>query len=440
MESQYLALLMFVPLLVGIMTGFPVFAILMGIGLIFGFFFWGPMVLDQMVSRAFWVMMSDSLPAVPLFLFMGYILERAKIIDRLFDVLMIVFGAFRGSLCITTIVVSTIFAAAVGIVGAPVTVMGLLVLPPMLRRGYDMSLATGAILASGTLGILIPPSIYLIFYGPLADVSIAKLFAAAFIPGFLFSGLFLAYVGIRCYFQPHLGPALPKEEREMPVEKLLWLLFLRLVPVSFLILAVLGSILFGVAAPTEAAAVGGVGAIVLSIATGCFRWVDLKDAVLQTMKTSCMILLLLVGASLFTGAFLGLGGGKLIEETLLGLRIAPIGVVAITLAVICVLGMFLDGFAIMFILVPVLSPVLPSFGIDPIWFAILFNLALQTGFLSPPFAISIFYLKVVSPPEVLLTDIYKGVLPFIALQVTGITLCIFFPKIIMFIPSLLYKV
>lgn len=439
MESQYLALFMFLALLVGIMTGFPVFAILMGVGLLFGFFFWGTMVLDQMVSRAFWVMMSDSLPAVPLFLFMGYILERAKIIDRLFDVLLIVFGAFKGSLLITTIVVNTIFAAAVGIVGAPVTVMGLLALPPMLRRAYDKSLATGAILASGTLGILIPPSIYLIFYGPIANLSIARLFAGAFVPGFLFSGLFLAYVAIRCYFQPHLGPSLPKEERVMPIGRLLWLLLIRLVPVAFLVLAVLGSILFGVAAPTEAAAVGGVGAIVLSIATRSFRWANLKDAVLMTMRTSSMILLLLVGASLFTGVFLALGGGKLIEETLLGLPIGPIGVVAIMLAVICTLGMFLDGFGIMFILVPVLSPVLPAFGIDPIWFAILFNLALQTGFLSPPFAISIFFLKAVSPPEVLLTDIYKGVIPFIALQIIGITLCIFFPKIILILPSLLYR-
>jgi len=439
MESQYLALLMFVALLAGIMTGFPVFAVLMGVGLVFGFLFWGPMVLDQMVSRAFWVMMSDSLPAVPLFLFMGYILERAKIIDKLFDVLLIVFGAFRGSLLITTIVVNTIFAAAVGIVGAPVTVMGLLALPPMLRRAYDKSLATGAILASGTLGILIPPSIYLIFYGPIANLSIARLFAAAFIPGFLFSGLYLAYVSIRCYFQPHLGPALPKEERAVPIGRLLWLLLIRLAPVAFLVLAVLGSILFGVAAPTEAAAVGGVGAIVLSIATRNFRWVYLKESVLMTMRTSSMILLLLVGASLFTGAFLALGGGNLIKETLLGLPIGTLGIVAIMLAVICVLGMFLDGFGIMFIFVPVLSPVLPSFGIDPIWFAILFNLALQTGFLSPPFAISIFFLKAVSPPEVLLTDIYKGVIPFIVLQIIGIALCVFFPKIILILPSLIYR-
>lgn len=439
MEPQHLALLMFPALLVGLMTGFPVFAILMGIGLVFGFFFWGPMVFDQMVSRAFWVMMSDSLPAVPLFLFMGYILERAKIFDRLFAVLMIAFGPLRGSLYLSVIVVNTIFAAAVGIVGAPVTVMALLALPAMLRRGYDKSLATGAIIASGTLGILIPPSIYLIFYGPLAGVSVPRLFAGAFLPGLLFSGLFLAYVGIRCYFQPHLGPALSKEERAMPIGRLLWLLLIRLVPVAFLILAVLGSIVFGVAAPTEAAAVGGVGAIVLSIANRSLRWQDLKYSVLMTMKTTSTLLLLLVGATVFTGVFLALGGGNPIQAMLLRLAIEPIGALAIILAIIVVLGMFLDGFAIMFILIPILSPVLPALGFDPIWFGILFNLALQAGFLSPPFAISIFYLQAVSPPEVLLTDIYKGVLPFIALQVTGIILVMFLPKIVTILPSLLYR-
>lgn len=439
MEPEILALLMFAALFVGMLTGFPIAFVIGSVGLIFGFVGWGPWVFDQIISRVFWVMMNDTFPAIPLFVFMGCILERSGITDRLFGDVQLALGPVRGSLAVAAMLVCTIFAACTGIVGAGVTLMGLVALPAMLKRSYDKKLATGTIIAGGTLGILIPPSIMLIIYAPMAQLSIAKMFAAAFVPGFVLSGLFLTYILIRCLIQPNLGPSLPKEQRVIPPLTLLRRLLVSLLPTLVLIFAVLGSILLGLAAPTEAASVGAVGGLALTIAYKRFTWQGFKEAVYATLRISSMILIIAVGASIFTGVFMRLGGGKMIEEVLVGLPVTPIVVGLIVMVFIFIMGMFLDWVGILFIFIPVLSPILPSLGFDPLWFALVVCLVLQTSFLSPPYAVSIFYLKGIAPPEVKITDIYKGILPFMVLQLIGVALCITFPQIILWLPSILYK-
>lgn len=438
MEAQYLALTMFILLLVGVFSGFPLAFVLMGTGMIFGMFGWGTAVFDQMASRTFGIMANDALVAVPLFIFMGYMMERSGIADELFGALQEALGQLKGSLAITTVVLGTVLAATTGVVGASVTMMGLITLPPMLKRNYDIPLATGTILAGGTLGILIPPSVMLILYGPMAGLSIARLFAAAIMPGLLLAGLYIAYIAIRCHLNPELGPALPKEQRTMTTVQLIKKLSVSLVPPLVLILAVLGSIFFGLAAPTEAAAMGGFGAAILCAAYGKFTWANLKDVVYLTMKASAMILILTVGANIFTGVFLALGGGQVIETFLMGTALPPMGILALVMIIVFVLGMFVDWIAILLILIPVLSPIIKSLGFDPLWFALLVCINLQTSYLTPPFAYSIFYLKGVAPKGVEVAHIYRGVIPFVILQLIGLTLCIAFPEIITWLPKLIY--
>lgn len=435
---EYITIWMFVILLAGIFSGFPIAYVLLGSGFIFGLLGWGTAALDQMVSRTFGIMMNDALVAVPLFIYMGYMMDRSGIAEGLFDSLQLALGPLRGSLALVTVLLCTILAATTGIVGTSVTMMGLLALPVMLKRGYNIPLATGSIIAGGTLGILIPPSVMLILYGPMAGISIARLFTAAIFPGLLLSGLYLTYISIRCFFQPHDGPALPKEQRAITPLKLFYRLLITLFPPLFLILAVLGSILFGFAAPTEAAAVGGFGATILCAAYRKLNWETVRDAVYRTLQTSAMILIITVGANVFTGVFLALGGGTMIEDFLLKTAMSPVVFLALIMVMIVILGMFVDWIAIILILIPIVSPIVKKIGFDPIWFALIVCVNLQISYLSPPFAYSIFYLKGVSPPEVQLKDIYWGVIPFIFLQLTGLTLCILFPQIILWLPSVVY--
>jgi len=437
-DTQILALIMFGALLLGMFSGFPIAFVLLGTGLIFGYIGWGSAVLDQMVSRTIGIMANDALVAVPLFVFMGYMMDRSGIAEGLFGTLQLALGPLRGSIALATVALSTILAATTGIVGASVTMMGLLTLPVMLKRGYDIPLATGSIIAGGTLGVLIPPSIMLILYGPMAGISIARLFTGAILPGLLLSALYMIYIGVRCFFQPHLGPPLPKEQRDIPFLQLFSMLLKTLFPPLFLILAVLGSILFGLAAPTEAAAVGGFGAAILCLAYGKLNWPTLKDVVYMTLSTSAMILIITVGANVFTGVFLALGGGTAIENFLLNSALGPFGILVVIMIMVFILGMFVDWIAILLILVPVISPIVKKLGFDPVWFAMLVCVNLQMSYLTPPFAYSIFYLKGVAPPEVELKDIMKGVIPFVILQAIGLTLCILFPQIILWLPTLVY--
>lgn len=439
MEPEILAMMMFAAVMVGIFLGFPVAFVLAGLGLIFGFIGWGEVVVHQMVSRTFWIMMSDALPAVTLFVFMGCMIERAGIAEKAFNILQVALGPVKGSIALATIVLCTLFAAGTGIVGAPVTVMGLLALPAMLRRNYDIPLATGSILAGGTLGILIPPSIMLILYGPLAGLSVAKLFTAAIFPGLVLSGLYLIYIIIRCHLQPHLAPCLPPEERAIPPLKLIVSVLTGMLPFFFLIVAVLGSIILGMAAPVEAAAVGAVGGFMLSLIYRKFSWQSLKEATYATLRISTMVLIIAVGASIFTGVFLALGGGNVISDFLMGLPLGPFGTLVVIMAIIFLMGFLIDWIAILLIFIPVLAPIIPKLGFDPLWFALIVAVNLQTSFLTPPFAISIFYLKGVAPQGVEVTQIYRGVIPFVMLQLIGLSLVIIFPEIVLWLPSVVYK-
>lgn len=439
METQYLVLGMFVGLMALVFIGFPLPFVLMGLGLIFGIIGWGPAVFPQVAIRTFGIMTNDVLVAIPLFIFMGYMLERSGIADGLFGSLREVFGSLRGSLALVTIIAGTILAATTGIAGASVTVLGLLALPPMLKRGYDTPLATGSILAGGTLGQLIPPSILLIIYGPAAGLSVVRLFSAGIIPGLVLSALYMVYVGTRCFIQPHLGPALPSGERKaMAPLRLLGNLLWSLFPPMLIIGAVLGSILFGLAAPTEAASLGGFSATLLCVAYRRFTWGMLKEVVYLTLRTSSMIMMIVLGASLFTGVFWALGGNYAIETLLLAVPLSPTGIVVLVMGLIFILGMFMDTIAIILIVAPIISPIVEGLGFDPLWFALLVCINLQTAYLTPPFAYSIFYLKGVAPPEVELRHIYRGVIPFVFLQLVGLTLCIAFPQIILWLPSVLY--
>lgn len=438
MDPQLLAILMFVVLLIGILTGFPLAFVLLGTGLFFGLLGWGVPVFDQMVSRTYGIMTNDALVAVPLFIFMGYMMERSGIADGLFDTLQQIFGALKGSLALATVVLGTILAATTGIVGASVTMMGLLTLPSMLKRGYDVPLSTGTILAGGTLGVLTPPSIMLILYGPMAGLSIARLFAATIIPSLILAGLYMAYIAIRCILQPELGPALPASERNIPPGQLIRRFATTLFPPLALILAVLGSIFFGLAAPTEAAAMGGFGAAILCAVYRKLSWDNLRQTVYLTLRTSAMILILTVGATVFTGVFLALGGGSLIEGFLLGMELPQAGVLIIVMLMVFILGMFVDWIAILLILIPILNPVVRTLGFDPLWFAMVVCINLQMSYLTPPFAYSIFYLKGVAPPKVEVVQIYKGAIPFVFLQMIGLILVIVFPDLVTWLPTVIY--
>jgi tripartite ATP-independent transporter DctM subunit len=438
MDTGILALLMFAINAGGVFLGFPVFAVLMGTAFLVGSIGWGTAVIDQMMYFGFGVLMNDALPAVPLFVFMGSMLDKSGIAERSFRLMQILFGSVKGSVALATLALCTLFAAGTGIVGASVSIMGLLALPVMIKRKYDPALASGTILAGGTLGILIPPSIMLVLYGPLAGLSVARLFAAAILPGLLLSSLFFFYIFIRCLLKPSLGPALPPEERTMPGKQLAYLLVTDLIPFLFTIIAVLGSIIFGFASPTEAASVGCVGAMVLAALHKKINLTNFKEAAYETLTTSAFILQITISANIFCGVFLALGGGDMIASILTGLPLGAYGVLFIILLIIFLMGFFIEWIAILLIFIPIITPVIPTLGFDPLWFAVVVCVCLQTAFLTPPFATSIFYLKGVAPPEVKLQDIYKGVVPFVGLQLTGLVICILFPQLILWLPNLIY--
>ncbi len=440
MEIETIApILMFVGVLIGGFSGYPIAFVLGSLALIFGFIFVGMDVLPSLFFITFKVLKGYVYAAVPLFIFMAITLERAELADRLFHVAHVLFGRIRGGLAIGTIAVCTMFAATTGIVGATVTSMGLLALPAMIRRGYDKALATGTVLAGGTLGLLIPPSIAIVIYGPMANISVAKLFFAAFLPGLVLSALYVLYILIRCFLQPKLGPALPAKDREsISLRNKVTLTLTGLVPVLCLILAVLGLIFLGVATPTEAAATGAFAAVLLAIAYRKFTLKNFKYTTYQTLKITSMVMLVVVGASMFTSTFMTLGGGKLISSIILGLPFGKIGTLLVMMFVIFILGMFIDYFAIILIIGPLFTPIAATLGFDLIWFSLLVIMNLQMANITPPFAYAIFYLRGVAPPEVSIGDIYRGVYPFVVLQWIGLIIVIMFPQIALWLPGKMF--
>jgi tripartite ATP-independent transporter DctM subunit len=385
-------------------------------------------------------MTNDVLVAVPLFLLMGYVVERANIIDRLFYSLNIAARRVPGAMAVAALMTCAIFATAVGIVGAVVTLMGLLAFPALLNAGYDTELSAGVICAGGCLGILIPPSIMLIVYAAVSGVSVVRLYAAAFLPGFLLAGLYILYVIGRAVLNPSLAPKPPKEQWDIPFSKLAYMIVTGFVPLAVLIMSVLGAILFGLATPSEAAAVGAFGSLALAASYRELTWDRLREAVYLTVRTSAMVCWLFVGSWTFSSVFSYLGGHTWIEEFVLGLNLSPVLFLILAQFIIFLLGWPLEWSEIIIIFVPIFLPLLDSFGVDPLFFGILVALNLQTSFLTPPMAMSCYYLKGIAPPHIQLTTIFKGALPFLGMVLIAMVILYNFPVIAFWLPDLVYGV
>jgi len=396
-------------------------------------------IFDLFVNQTYTVMSNEVLTAVPLFLFMGYIVERANIVSRLFGTLNIAARNIPGSMGVAALITCALFATATGIVGAVVTLMGLLALPAMLKARYDNSFAAGIICAGGTLGILIPPSIMLIVYAASSGVSIVRLYAAAMLPGLTLVGLYLIYIIGRSILQPGLAPRPTKEEvPDVAMGKLLWMVATSFFPLAFLILAVLGTILFGFATPTEAAAIGALGGMLLAIGYGAMTFHRLRESVYLTVRTTAMVCWLFVGSYTFSAVFSYLGGERVIAEFVGGMNLTPLQFLLMAQVIIFLLGWPLEWSEIIIIFVPIFLPLLPAFGVDPLFFGVLVALNLQTSFLTPPMAMSAYYLKGIAPPSVKLTQIFSGVLPYLGMVFISMALMYTFPQIVFYLPELFY--
>lgn len=438
MSDELLGMVMMGTLLIGIFVGFPIAFTLIVLALTFGYVGLGLRVFDLMYIQTVALMREEVLAAVPLFIFMGYMVEQAGLMERLFTAFRFILAPLRGSLYLGVILTATMFAMATGIVGASVTVMGIMAAPVMIKSGYDVRLSAGAITAGGTLGILIPPSVMLVVMGPVIGVSVGKLYAAAFGPGLLLSALYIAYSLTRSYLQPHLGPPLPAEERSTSHRETLREFCVGMLPLGALILATLGSILAGLATPTEAAAIGALGALALTCFYGKLDLARLREAASRTLATSSMILFLVVASNIFGSVFVHLGTATLVTENLLALPFPRWGMLLVLMGVIFLLGWPLEWPAIILIFVPIFLPVVQDLKFDLVWFGTLTAVNLQTAYLSPPVAMSAYYLKAVVP-EWQLTEIYKGMAEFMALQLVGLALLMLFPQIALWLPSMLLK-
>ncbi len=438
MSNPEIGILMLGLLVILIMLGFPIAFTLIAMAVGFGYYAIGDSIFNLLVQRTYGVMSNAVLIAVPLFLFMGYVVERSNILDKLFRSLQLASGNIPGSLAVASLATCTLFATATGIVGAVVTLMGLLAFPAMLKAGYDKRLASGVICAGGCLGILIPPSIMLILYGATTGVSVVRLYAAALIPGIMLAGLYIAYIIIRSWLQPHLAPKAPPEERNVPALQIVGMLMTSFVPLAVLIAAVLGAILFGLATPHEAAAMGAMGALLLALAYRQLTFGRLRESVFLTAKSTAMVCWLFVGTWAFSSVFSLLGGHHVIESWVMMLDLTPLQFLILAQVVIFLLGWPLEWTEIIVIFVPIFLPLLPIFGIDPLFFGILVALNLQTSFLTPPMAMSAFYLKGVAGDTVEIMEIFRGIVPHLGLVIVAMVIFYVFPEIATWLPGLLY--
>jgi tripartite ATP-independent transporter DctM subunit len=429
-----------------IMLGFPIAFTLVAMGVGFGYYaYFTPgqeilanRVFTLLVQKTFEVTSNDVLIAVPLFLFMGYVVERSNILDRLFHSIQLAMRNVPGSLAVAALITCALFATATGIVGAVVTLMGLLAYPQMLKAGYDKSLSAGVICAGGCLGILIPPSILLIVYSATAAVSVVKLYAAAMLPGFLLAFLYIVYVVVRAVLNPSLMPKLPRSETDVPFATILVALATSFFPLAILILSVLGAILFGLATPSEAAAVGSLGAVVLAAAYRALTFQRLKEAVFLTARTTAMVCYLFIGSWTFSSVFSYLGGHSVVEHFILSLDLSTVEFLILTQLIIFLLGWPLEWSEIIIIFVPIFLPLLAKFDVDPIFFGVLVALNIQTSFNTPPMAMAAYYLKGIAPPHVQLTDIFSGALPFVFMVFLSMVLVYAFPGIVLWLPGYMY--
>ncbi len=439
-SGELVTILMFGSLLIGIFMGHPLSFVLGGLATIFGYISWGPDIYSLFINRIYGTMDNYVLLAIPLFIFMAQFLDTSGVTIELFKALRYLLGPMRGGVGVTVVIVSTIFAACTGIVGASIVTMGLLALPMMLEYGYQKELSCGSISAAGTLGILIPPSIMLVLMASEATLSVGKLFAAAVFPGIILSTLYLGYIVIRCFINPELGPALsPEEKGNITNAEIFKMVLKSLVPPMILIAGVLGSIFSGIATPTEASGVGAFLAFLMVVAYRKFTWKSLIDAIKKTTQTSTMVVFLLCGATCFTGTFLGAGGEEVVTEFIRGLGLGKWGTFWAMMAIVFVLGMFLDWIGIVLICFPIFLPMAKALGFDPIWFVVMIAVNLQASFLTPPFGYALFYIKGVAPEGVELTHVYKGIIPFVLLMLIGLVICAAFPEAVLWLPSMIVK-
>ena len=436
-SPEILGIFLIAVMLFSIFVGFPISFTLIFLGFVFGYLGFGKLVFYLMTLQFSMVMTEQTLAAVPLFVFMGIMMEQAGLMERLFSSVQMMLSRVRGSLFYAVLFVSIIFAAATGIVGASVTILGIMAAKSMNRSGYDVRLAAGTITAGGTLGILIPPSIMLVVMGPIMEIPVTDLFAAAIIPGVMLAVLYAGYATIRCYLDPSLGPVVPEEDREKDIKVVLYEFFMGLVPPALLVFSALGSILFGLATPTEAAGCGALGSILLALAYRKLTLDKLKDGLIKTLEITALIMLLVAASNFFGAVFARLGTPSMITDFLLSLEVNRYLILLIVMAMIFLLGWPLEWVPIVLIVVPIILPLIEGLGFNLIWFAILVAVNLQTAWLSPPVALSAYFLKGVVP-EWDLKDIYIGMMQFMVLQVIGLLLIIIFPQIALWLPHYIY--
>ncbi|MCZ4304878.1 TRAP transporter large permease subunit [Zoogloeaceae bacterium G21618-S1] len=448
-EIKELTYIMFGSLLVLLMLGLPLAFVTGGLGVVFIYLIGGQVMINIIPSRIFPMMTNSDLAAIPLFIFMASMLERAGLIEEMFDVIYQWMGGLRGGLAAATIIASTILAAMVGVIGAAVVTMGIIALPAMLKRNYDPEIAIGSIMAGGTLGILIPPSILAILYAVVAQQSVGELYLGSLLPGLMLSGLYVAYVLLRTWLRPELGPAVPREERLNLCQKLR--LLLKLVAPLILVVLVLGLLFAGIATPVEAAGIGSFGAIIVAIMHKRFNLIALKEASVSTVKASAMVLWIIFGASIFVGFYILQGGQAFINDAILGTGLSPYGILFLMMVLLVILGMFLDWVGILLLAVPIFVPIIKSLtfdgllGLPPVpgdkvalWFGVIYLVNMQMSFLSPPFGYALFYMRGVTPESISMATIFRSALVFLGLQVVGLLLCILLPGIVTFLPGLVY--
>jgi len=440
-SPEVIAAVMLGGLIITVLSGYPLALPIGAIAIVVGFLAFGDSVFDIIYQQVFSILHNYVLLALPLFIFMGVTLEYSGIADRMYDALFLILSGFRGGLAIITVLMGTALAACVGVITASVTMLTTLSLGSMVRRGYDHSIAAGAVCAGGTLGILIPPSVMLVIYGPMARISVGKLFMAAMFPGLTLSALYIIYIAVRCYFQPRLAPVVPIEERAVPLAHKVRLLFSAALPPAFIILAVLGSIFAGIAPPTEAAAIGAFASLILTGLHRRLNWKTFYSILLRSLNVSAMVMFIGAMSVAFTAVFIKGRGGEVVQSMILAAPGGKWGAFAAVMFMYFILGFFIEWIGIFFIMVPILAPLAPVLGFDPLWFGMMICINLQMSFLTPPYAFAIFVLRGVAPPELGVTsaEIIRGVIPYILIIIVALVLCIVFPELITWLPAQMIK-
>ena len=448
-DIVWLTVLMFGSLLVLLMAGLPLAFVTGGLACVFLFLFGDAQMLNILPSRIFPLMTNYQLSAIPMFILMASILERAGIIEELYDMVYKILGGLRGGLAISTIIASTLLAAMCGVIGATEVTMGMIALPAMIRRHYHPTIACGSILAGGTLGILIPPSILAILFAVIAQQSVGELFIGAVVPGLILSGMYVLYISVVTTFKPELGPPLPREERIGTREKIRLLSHMG-APLA-LVTLVLGIIFAGIATPVEAAGVGTFGALVVAAMHRRLTLENVRQAAISTLRVTGMVLWIIFGATLFVGFYVVNGGQEFVNDSIVGTGLGPYGILTLMMVILVILGMFLDWVGILLLAVPIFIPLLGTMSFDGVfglpgvapdemalWFGVVYMVNMQMSFISPPFGYALFYLKSVAPPEVTMGQIYRSSMPFLILQALGLAICIIFPEVVLWLPRQVY--